>query len=354
VKVIFNLLDASVGGGQRVAAGVAEALHARGHTVAVVVPAEGPALRWFADAGATVHHVDLTSLRRPTALRKAAAVFATYDLVYSHTSVPGAILGGAASARARTPHVIHQHIYPHFSAQRPMRAVQRSLYARAASGAHMIAVAEHVADAAVAAGVPRGRITVIPNGVEIPPDPGAPSDARSITVGQLARLDIQKGLDILLDAVGLMKTDASFAIGTPLPDDAFGRAVHDNADRLGVRVVAPASREFLETVDIVAAPSRYEGHPLVLMEAMALGKPVVASEIPGVREMLETEQAGLLVPNEDPAALAKALDSLVADPELRARLGARARDLMIQRYALPVVHTQIIEVLERCVRPASA
>jgi glycosyltransferase involved in cell wall biosynthesis len=294
-----------------------------------------------------VHKIDLTSLRRPGAVRKAASVFATYDLVYSHTSVPGAILGGAAASRAHKPHVIHQHIYPHFSPRRLTRVVQRWLYARAGHHAEMIAVAQHVADAAIAAGVPRERITVIPNGVEIPAETATASLPGTITVGQLARLDIQKGLDVLLEAVELMTTEATFAIGTPVANDDFGRAVHDTARRLGVQVVVPASRDFLTTVDIVAAPSRYEGHPLVLMEAMALGKPVVATAIPGVREVLEGGQAGLLVPNEDPIALAQALDRLVADSELRARLGERARQLMIERYALPVVHAQIIDVLER-------
>jgi glycosyltransferase involved in cell wall biosynthesis len=346
VKVVFNLLDANVGGGQRVAAGIAEALRAAGHDVGVAVPADGPALPWFTDAGAEPHLVDIVSLRRPTGIRRAAATFAGYDVVYSHTSAPGAALAGAAATRAGRPHVIHQHIYPHFSAVAPVRAAQQKLYARAASRAYVIAVAQHVADAAVAAGAPRDRVTVIPNGVEIPTAAAPPAATGPGRIGQLGRLDAQKGIDIFLDAVERTTASATFALGSPVAEDDFGRALHERARALGVEVVAPASRAFLETLDIVAAPSRYEGHPLTLMEAMALGKPVVAAAIPGVTEMLEGEDAGILVLPENADALATALDTLALDGELRTRLGARARTLITERYALPLVHARIIQLLE--------
>jgi glycosyltransferase involved in cell wall biosynthesis len=346
VRVVFNLLDANIGGGQRVAAGIAEALRAAGHDVGVAAPADGPALLWFTDAAAATHLVDLVSLRRPAGIRRAAAAFSDYDVVYSHTSAPGAALAGAAAARASRPHVIHQHIYPHFSTIAPLRTVQERLYARAASRAQVIAVAQHVADAAVAAGAPRDRVTVIPNGVEIPTEAAPPAASGPSRIGQLARLDVQKGIDLFLDAVEHSTADATFALGTPIAEDDFGRALHTRARSLGVEVVAPASRTFLETLDVVAAPSRYEGHPLALMEAMALGKPVVAAAIPGVTEMLNGEDAGLLIPSEDAQALAVAIDTLAGDAELRARLGARARTLITDRYALPLVHARIIQLLE--------
>jgi glycosyltransferase involved in cell wall biosynthesis len=211
----------------------------------------------------------------------------------------------------------------------------------------MIAVAQHIADAAVAAGAPRDRITVIPNGVDVPAEPAPPALARPIRIGQLARLDAQKGIDVFLEAIEHVTEPAQFALGSPLPENDFGRALHERATALGVEVVAPASRAFLETLDIVAAPSLQEGHSVTLMEAMALAKPVVAAAIPGVTEMLQGEDAGLLVPPRDPEALATALDLLAGDAALRSRLGARARELVTARYALPVVHARIIDLLER-------
>jgi glycosyltransferase involved in cell wall biosynthesis len=356
VRVLFNLLDANVGGGQRIAAGIAEALRAQGHAIGVAAPTDGPALRWFTRIGADTHFVDLSSLRRPWTIRRATAAFTGYDLVYSHTSVPGMILAGEAASRAGRPHVIHQHIYPDFSNSEMLRAAQRKLFARETARSEMVAVAQHVADAAIAAGAPRRNITVIPNGVEIPKDDPIWRIGEPIKVGLLGRLDVSKGIDIFLDAVALMHTTPKVALGTPTPASDLGRQLHERARSLSVEVVAPASQDFLSTLDIVAVPSRFEGHPLTLLEAMALGKPVVASAIPGVVEMLEGEDAGLLVPSQDASALAAALDRLATDDELRRHLGARARSLVSTRYALPVVHARVIELLKRVAsgRPASA
>jgi glycosyltransferase involved in cell wall biosynthesis len=344
MRVVFNLLDASVGGGQRIAAGIAASLRDAGHEIAVATPAPGPALEWF--PGCARLRVDLVSLRRPLGVRSAARAFAPYDLVYSHTSVPGAVLAGAAARRAGRPHVIHQHIHPDFSSLPPVRRAQRALYARAAQDALVIAVARHVAEAAVAAGAPRQSVVVVPNGVRVPDQPLPPGDETPVHVGLLARLDLQKGIDVYLDAASRMTSGARLSLGTPPPVDEWGQALHDRARKLGVEVVTPATGDFLDVLDVVAFPSRLEGHPLVLMEAMALGKPVVAAGIPGVADMFaDRPEAAVLVPPGDAEALADALDELASSPERRRAIGAAGRALIEERYALPVVHARIIELL---------
>jgi glycosyltransferase involved in cell wall biosynthesis len=350
VRVAFNLLDAGIGGGQRVAAGVAEALVAAGHEIGLAVPGEGPAVGWFTDGGAQVELVDLLTLRRPSGIAKAARFFSGYDLVYSHTSTPGIILAGAAASRARVPHVIHQHTHPYFSERLGARRFQRMLYARAARSARTIAVAQHVADAASAAGAPPDRIVVIPNGVEIPPPAVEQPRSGEITIGMLGRLDHAKGIDIFLDAVEHIETPARFALGTPAPESELGRLLHQRAKALDVRVSAPASAAFLEGIDIVAVPSRAEGHPLTLMEAMARGRPVVATSIRGITEMMDGEPVALLVPPEDPRALAGALDTLALDEALRTQLGQRARAFVAARYALPMTRARVVQFLERASR----
>jgi len=88
----------------------------------------------------------------------------------------------------------------------------------------------------------------------------------------------------------------------------------------------------LPSFDVVAFPSRFEGFPLAVLEAMLAERPVVASDVGSVAEAVRPGETGLLVPAEDPAALASALAELLAHSERRRALGARGRALVLERY----------------------
>ncbi|MFL6036834.1 MAG: glycosyltransferase family 4 protein [Gaiellaceae bacterium] len=352
MRVLFNLLDAHVGGGQEVALGVAQALAEHGHSIGVVTPAPGAATERFEALGATTHTSSLVSLRRPGVVGGARLARA-YDVVYSHTSVPGEILAGAAAALARRPHVVHRHVYPHFSPRARIRAAQRSLYRTILGRARIIAVAEHIADHLVALGTPRDHIEVITNGVKIPEHPApARADGGPLRIGLLGRLDPQKGGDVFVESAAGVGDAAELVLGVPSANGRYAVTLLAAARAANVGVVMPAGPEFLRAVDVVALPSRYEGHPLTLLEAMALGKPVVASAIPGVREVIEPDAAGLLVPPGDAAALAAAFRALADDAGLRAELGERAREVAVRRYAVEPIRERIVEFLEAAVRRA--
>ena len=95
--------------------------------------------------------------------------------------------------------------------------------------------------------------------------------------------------------------------------------------------------------DVFVLPSLWEGLPLVLLEAAALGKPIVATDIDGVREVVRDGETALLVPPGDPGRLAEAVIRLLEDPELAAELGGRARAEVPGRFTL----SGMIEAVER-------
>ena len=97
-------------------------------------------------------------------------------------------------------------------------------------------------------------------------------------------------------------------------------------------------------------PSSYEGSPLVLFEAMAAGRAVIASDIPGIREALEPESAGVLVPPRDPDALTGAIEALTADPDRRAELGRKAREVAASRYNLTAMLDRTLAILDAAAR----
>lgn len=349
-RVLFQLADAGIGGGQLVAARVAEALVEAGHETGLLVPAAGPASERFAALGTDVVHVSLGSLRRPFDVRAAARVLGDYDVLYSHTSVPGAILGGAAARQARRPHVVHQHAMPYLSNRAPIRRMQAALYASALRRATVVAVAAHIRDQLVRLGVPAADIAVVANGVPAAPVPEPRSGPP--VVGMLARLDPGKNVHVFVQAAAQLDGGIRRIAGiSPGPFAAYEQEIRAAAPGAGVELVEPDDGvAFLAGLDVVAIPSASEGSPLVLLEAMALGRAVVASDIPGIREMLAPEEAGVLVPPGDSVALAAAIRELLAHDARRAELGRRASEVVATRYGLAAMTAHMVKVLEEAAR----
>ncbi len=159
-------------------------------------------------------------------------------------------------------------------------------------------------------------------------------------VGTVARLHRQKGVVFLLRAAadilaGRPEGRIIAAGGGELEDELRGEARRLDVDRgflfLGERSDA---REILSRLDVFVLPSLWEGLPLVLIEAAALGRPIVATAVEGSREIIADGETGLLVPPADSAALAAAVRRLLDDPALAARLAARARETIPPRFTL--------------------
>jgi glycosyltransferase involved in cell wall biosynthesis len=188
-----------------------------------------------------------------------------------------------------------------------------------------VAVGERCADEVAAfASVPRPR--VIPNGVpDVELEP-LPRPAHGPIVGSIGRLDRQKGYDVLVEALPRLPGVTAVVVGEGAERGQLTR----RAAELGVeeRLLLPGwsddARRALTTFDVFVLPSRFEGLPLVLIEALLAGVPVVATRVGSIDELV-TEETGILVEPEDPAALAAAIQALLDDPARRAELGANGR-----------------------------
>src|SRR4051812_18555706 len=320
MRVLFQLLDAQAAGGQRVAAGVAQILAAEGHAVGVVLPSSGPAIQLFGESVSDVHLMELGSLRDAAAVPRLTGLVQRYDVIYSHTSIPGEILAGWAAQLARRVHVIHRHTPPHLSPNASVNAFQRRAWGHVARRAKIIAVSVDTAREIRRLTCPIIDAVIISNGA---PDDVAAVDAprhSRLRVGLLGRLDPQKGMDVFLDAVGMLDDVPAVdcVIGSiPGGFERFGQDVVSRAEGLGVAMEMPVADgiAFLSDLDVVVMPSRWEGSPLTLFEAMALGKPIIASAIPGIREVVGPPDAALLVPPDDAQALASAIDHLTRSEE---------------------------------------
>jgi phosphatidylinositol alpha-mannosyltransferase len=326
------------GGVQTHVAGLRDALGRRGIEAEILAPADGPAgairplgrtigFRWEG----TVTRVALS----PATVARTARALRGFDVVHVHEPMlPAAGLTAVWAARAPvvgTFHMVGRRPFWYRVWQPVVQPTARRLAAR-------IAVSAAARD--FAARVLPGVYDLIPNGIDAAAfAAGARDGTRILFVG---RPEPRKGLPVLLEALRRLPPQVTLELVGSGGD--HGPRVHAHG-----RVGDASRRQLLARADVLCAPSLGgESFGVVLLEAMASGLPVVASDIPGYRAVLPPE-CGRLVPPGDAGALAGALGELLADDALRARLGGAGRR-EAARYDWDAVVRDVIAVYERVLR----
>jgi glycosyltransferase involved in cell wall biosynthesis len=231
---------------------------------------------------------------------------------------------------------------------------------------HFHAISHAVRDSAVRdLGVDPARVTVVERGRD-PARLGEPSNERrqrsrrslgvstdNFVVLTLGRQEFQKGQWHLVHAmpkllaedpgVLLLIAGREGSASARLRDEIRGSRVDQHVRLLGYREDVP---ELLAAADLFVLPSLYEGLGGVLIEAMALGLPIVASDLPAIREVVDDENA-TLVPPAAPQDLADAIVRLRGDPARRARMGARSREIFQERFTLERSAKRMLTLFQR-------
>jgi glycosyltransferase involved in cell wall biosynthesis len=211
--------------------------------------------------------------------------------------------------------------------------------------------------------IPARKLAVIRNAIRVPqarPE-GDPVLRAALVRGgpdyvvlTPARLHPQKGHTYLL-AAATQVPDATFVLAGdgPLREELEAEArtlgISDRCVFLGYRSDVP---ELLAAADLFVLPSLYEGLPISALEAMAAGRPVVATAIGGTDEAITSEQSGLLVPPRDPVALAAAIRRLRADPALARRLAAAGRERVEREFSSDVTARQVMRIYDEVLAQA--
>jgi glycosyltransferase involved in cell wall biosynthesis len=227
--------------------------------------------------------------------------------------------------------------------------------------AQVIAVSHAVADALRRKGTPARKLAVIPNGlvterVDLPVSGEALDrwrerigwNAAQRTIGIVARRKDQR---VVLAALGRVATPVRLVLVGVDPVGPLGevaRAVGPPHAAVCLPFT-PDVRPLYDLLDLVLLPSRGEGLSQSLLEAMALGKPVIASAAAGNLDLIAPDIDGVLVPPLDAAAWALAIDRLLGDPEEAARIGRAARRTARETFALEHTITRTLELYQRLV-----
>lgn len=205
---------------------------------------------------------------------------------------------------------------------------------------------------ALVAWTPRvaGRTRVLHNAVPVPARQWSPAGPFETDVLLVGRMEEQKGIDVLLRAVRQLKDG-----GRTLRVKIVGGGPMEEAYRaLNAELGLEAHVEFCswrrDVEDLMTGsrllvlPSRFEGLPMVLLEGMALGVPVVSSAVGGAAEVIRDGRSGVLVPPVDVDALARALTAVLDDPDLAGRLGAQARQEIAAGYSMEAYADRLLAV----------
>ncbi|MDG1498426.1 MAG: glycosyltransferase family 4 protein [Planctomycetota bacterium] len=335
---VLEVMECTIGGTRRHLVDLAGGLAECGDDVHLVVAVERMAafradLQALEARGCTVHELPMVrsiSPKRDLSHKRAIASLLRElqpDVVHTHSSKAG-VLGRSASmstgigARVHTPHTFAFLFDAMFSAPKRLlfRGIEKQL---AKSTDRMIAVSQGEASTMVKAGVvAQQKVCVVPNGVDpeqwsgVAPvsrlELGVPESGVMVLVAGL--LNSAKGQDIAIEALAQARSQELYLVLAGHGEDL--EALQALAERLGVqkRVRFLGWRDdvpaLVASSDIVLLPSRWEGMPYVVLEAMAAARPVVATRVDGATDLVVPGQTGELVDVMDVARMAQALDRM--------------------------------------------
>jgi glycosyltransferase involved in cell wall biosynthesis len=275
------------------------------------------------------------------------------ELIHAHWILPNGYVAARVSRRLGVPFVSTLHGTDVFMAERArfLGAMARSALATAS---HVTSCSPDLRHRLLTVADPHGvaaeKVSLLPNGTDLMP-PASPSavaavrqrlglDSDQTLVVAVGRLVDKKGFDILVAALPALvagRPQVRLVIGgggpleAPLRAQAAALGVGDRLVLAGT-LAHPEVLALIGAADAVAMPSvrddrgNIDGLPIVVLEAMAAGRPLVASDIAGIPLAVTDGETGLLVPERDPAALAAALGRVIDDRELASRLGQAARE----------------------------
>jgi glycosyltransferase involved in cell wall biosynthesis len=271
------------------------------------------------------------------------------EIVHAH-GLRGAWIASLARGKRGTPFVFTAHnLAPPIG--RVAGFFLRSVCRRAAA---VICVSSAVADS-LAPYLGRREAVVVPNGIDLTLFDRLPAKANEDGMSHvvaIGRLSPEKGFDLLVEAAALLP-GVRFSLAGEGPErERLAQRIreHDVTDRFALLGQVEDIPALLASADVVTVPSRSEGQGFVAIEAMAAGRPVVASRVGGLVETVVEGGIGLLVAAGDASALADALRELVADEGRRAAFGEAGRKRVEEHYTMGRMVDKVVTVYTALIR----
>lgn len=355
LRVLEVLASGAVGGGSTHLRSLATGLDRERFDLVVACSDDGPLAADLERAGLVVERVPMTRAVNPRAVMRLWGVMRRHrsQLVHYHGTRAG-LAAAPAAALAGVPGLYTVHGWSfHSRGSRLMEEAARSIEASIVRMSRRVVCVSHAdRHTGLHAGVlTAGASAVIPNGID--PLRFAPAPLVRERMRQELGVGPEEALFGLFGRLTRQKDQKSFLLAARRVLDRFGHArfvlVGDGEDRpmltalsqdlgLGDRLIFTGFRtdipELLNALDAFVLPSLWEGLPIALLEAMAVGVPVIASAVDGSAEVIQPGTSGLLVPPEDVPSLVAAMEALLETPALAERLARAGHERACRLYTL--------------------
>lgn len=360
MKILHVDTGRELGGGQKQVLHLARGLVERGTATKLVLPPGSELARRAGERGIPVEPLRMRGEWDILAAMRIARLFlhGGFDLLHLHTA-RAHTLGFVAAGFASIPAILVSR--RELSRPKPL-LIQRLKYG--SQRIRYLAISEAVRSDLIRVGARPEQITLVRSGIDLEARPRGNGEALrrvlgidpgATLIGSAGRLEENKGFSDLIRAFSLLRRD-------PVPlklviagEGSRKAALADEARSLGLQneVVLPGFLEdmpgFLDSLAVYVQPSHREPLGTALLEAMAAGIPVIATESGGIPEYLESGKDGLLVPPRDPGELSRAIERLVAGPEEAERMARNARERVEREYSKERMIAETIAAYRRTV-----
>jgi glycosyltransferase involved in cell wall biosynthesis len=343
-RILFLCSTLAVGGAERQLGLLVPRLREAGFEPMVAVLRHRG--RFFDDLDAAGLPATFVGMRSRSDLRGAFRAYRLWkarpDIIYTR-SIDAQLIGHAVAVRAGAPHVteeqgglgIHRKRHHVLAARLFAPRVER-----------VVAVSESQLPDLVKLGYRRSAVRVIPNAVALPQPAREPADVRrelgvapdDVLALLVSVLRPEKRADVFVEAIARARERDPRIRGVVAGGGPRLDAIRAQASPAGDGVLVLGERsdvpELMGAADVVCLSSDVEGVPMTVLEAMAVGRPVIATDVGGVRDAVVAGQTGVLVPPRDPAAFARALVALAGDPDRARRMAAEGRRRYLEHFTI--------------------
>lgn len=353
IKILEMIDDASIGGGQVHVLMLAKYLDRDEFDISIACKGQGYLVDEALKSGIKVISIAMDNRLRLKTFREVTRMLrkSKFDIIHTHGGTAGfwgrigSFVAGTPAIRIHSYHGMH-YLTKNHSFPRYLKTVDRLLLSVTNN---VVCVCSSDYKKGLESGIAnQKKAVIIPCGIEVEKFTTlsrnnvlrAESGIREsdILFGSVGRLHVQKGQRYLLEAFQYVKSKHThvwlWIVGEgelrgELEKLAKDYGVHDSVRFLGARANIP---EILSAIDVFVLPSLWEGQPITILEALAAGKPVIATSVDGISDILVNGRNALLVPAKDPDSLAAAMNRMIRDVGLRTRISAAARETVSDKF----------------------